>query len=125
MAAENPDIWWGGAILATMGLGGAALTLGLVQRWGEVYPGWIPRLGGKPVRPRAAIIPASLAAILLTSAGLTWVRWALAGRFTLEADTWGLHLPQLFWPLWGAALGAATVAYHLRRRAQCRDCRPG
>ncbi|HWM72486.1 MAG TPA: NYN domain-containing protein [Nocardioides sp.] len=122
-ARESPGIWLGGAILATMGAGGAALTLGLVQRWGEVYPRWVPRLRGKPVRPRTAIIPASLVAILITSAGLMWVRWLVLGRFHLEKETWGLFAPQLFWPLWGAALGVATLAYYLRRRGPCAYCR--
>jgi hypothetical protein len=31
-------------------------------------------------------------------------------------------LPVLLWPLWGVALGAAAVAYRLRRRGPCRDC---
>lgn len=122
-AAESPGIWWAGAILATMGAGGAILTLGLVQRWGEVYPRWIPHLRGKRVRPRTAIIPASLVSLLVTSAGLMFLRWLVLGRFRLEQDTWGLFLPQLFWPLWGAALALATLAYHLRRRAACPYCR--
>jgi hypothetical protein len=121
-ARESPGIWLGGAILASMGAGGAMLTLGLVQRWGEVYPRWIPYLRGKPVRPRTAIIPASLVAILVTSAGLMYVRWLILGRFRLDGQTWGLFLPQLFWPLWGAALGAAALAYHLRRRGECHHC---
>ena len=29
------------------------------------------------------------------------------------------------WPLWSAALGAATLAYYLRRRGVCPDCRRG
>jgi hypothetical protein len=122
-AAESPGIWLAGALLATMGAGGAILTLGLVQRWGEVYPRWIPHLRGKPVRLRTAIIPASLVAILITSAGLMNLRWLVVGRYRLEQETWGLFLPQLFWPLWGAALGAATVAYYLRRRPACTYCR--
>jgi hypothetical protein len=115
-ARDSPGIWLAGALLATMGAGGALLTLGLVQRWGEVYPRWIPYLRGKPVRPRTAIVPASLVAILVTSAGLMYVRWLILGRFRLTGETWGLVLPELFWPLWGAALGAAALAYHLRRR---------
>jgi len=122
-AAESPGIWLAGAILATMGAGGAVLTFGLVRPWGEVYPRWIPRLRGKRVRPRTAIIPASLVAILITSAGLMNVRWLIIGRFRLEEETWGLFLPQLFWPLWGVALAVATVAYYLRRRAACPHCR--
>ncbi len=121
-AAESPGIWLAGALLATMGASGAALTLGLVQRWGEIYPRWIPFLRDKPVRPRTAIIPASLVAILVTSAGLMWLRWLILGRFDVESQTWGLYVPQLFWPLWGVALGAATLAYYLRRRGPCSQC---
>jgi hypothetical protein len=79
-AQETPDIWLAGAALAIVAVGGATLTLGLVQRWGEVYPGWIPVVGGKPVRPRTAIIPASLVAVLMTSAGLGHYRAAILGH---------------------------------------------
>jgi hypothetical protein len=37
-ARDTPDIWLAGTALATLAVGGATLTLGLVQRWGEVYP---------------------------------------------------------------------------------------
>jgi hypothetical protein len=47
-ARDTPDIWLAGAALATLAVGGATLTLGLVQRWGEVYPRWSPSVGGKP-----------------------------------------------------------------------------
>jgi hypothetical protein len=33
-----------------------------------------------------------------------------------------VHVPELFWPVWGGALGAATLAYHLRRRGRCPHC---
>jgi hypothetical protein len=121
-AAETPGIWLAGAILATMGAGGALLTVGLVRPWGEVYPRWIPYLRGKRVRPRTAIIPAAAVALLVTSAGLFYLRRLALGRIDLTADTWGLYVPELFWPVWGAALGAATLAYHLRRRGPCRRC---
>lgn len=121
-AAESPGIWWAGAILATMALGGAVLTLGLVQRWGEVYPRWIPRLRGRPVGARTAIIPASLVATLITSVGLTSIRRHVMEGFDIESEVWGMHVPQLFFPLWGPALAVATLAYHLRRRGRCRAC---
>jgi hypothetical protein len=123
-ARETPDIWLAGAALATLAVGGATLTLGLVQPWGEVYPRWIPFLGGKPVRPRTAIIPASLVAVLMTSAGLGHYRAALLGYFR-EGSTgqnWGTVAPGYLWPLWGVALGAATYAYYLRRRGRCPYC---
>jgi hypothetical protein len=121
-AAESPGIWLAGALLATMGAGGALLTVGLIRPWGEVYPRWIPYLRGKRVRPRTAIIPASAVSLLVTSAGLMYVRWLVLGRIDLTADTWGLFVPEFFWPLWGGALGTATLAYHLRRRGLCRHC---
>jgi hypothetical protein len=30
-------------------------------------------------------------------------------------------LPEMFWPLWGVALGLSTYAYWLRRRGQAAD----
>jgi len=117
-AAASPGIWLAGAGLATLAAGGALLTLGLTRRWGEVYPRWIPFLGGKPVRPRTAIIPATVVAVLVTSAGMAQLRALLTGQVSLN---WGSG-PALLWPVWGAALGAATLAYHLRRRGHCRHC---
>jgi hypothetical protein len=121
-AADSPGIWLVGAMLATMAAGGGWLTVGLVRPWGEVYPRWIPFLRGRRVRPRTAIVPASLVALLVTSAGMMFVREFAVGRFHLTADTWGLFLPEMLWPLWGAALAAATLAYHLRRRGRCARC---
>ncbi|MBN6040227.1 hypothetical protein [Amycolatopsis sp. 195334CR] len=45
----------------------ALLTLGLVRGWGEVAPSWIPLIGGKPVRPLAAALPALLGGLALTA----------------------------------------------------------
>jgi hypothetical protein len=107
-----------------LAVGGATLTLGLVHRWGEILPRWIPALGGKPVRPRTAIIPASLVAVLMTSAGLAHYRAAILGYFPggSTSENWGTVAPGYLWPLWGIALGAATFAYYLRRRGQCPHC---
>jgi hypothetical protein len=51
-----------------------------------------------------------------------YLRAFALGRIEITADTWGLHVPQFFWPVWGGALGAATLAYHLRRRGRCVHC---
>ncbi|MEU4697325.1 hypothetical protein [Nonomuraea dietziae] len=120
---EAPGIWLAGAYLATFGALGGVLTLGLVQRWGEIFPRWIPGLRGRRVPPLLAVIPATLVAIIITVAGLTYVRRALAGLFDLAE--WGAWLPECFWPLWGAALGTAALAYHLRRRGRCPRCLRG
>ena len=54
--------------------------------------------------------------------GLMVWRGMLGGRF--DGD-WSAGTPALLWPLWGAALGAATLAYHRRRRGACRSCGRG
>jgi hypothetical protein len=121
---DSPSIFTAGAFLAVFALAGATLTLGLVQRWGEVYPRWIPGLAGRPVRPRTAIIPATTAAILLTEAGIGWIRAAIGGYFpegALGAD-WATVAPGFLLPLWGIALGTATYTYYLRRRGRCPRC---
>jgi hypothetical protein len=119
-ARDTPDIWLAGALLATVAVVGAILTLGLVQRWGEVYPRWLPYLRGRPVRPRTAIVPASVAAALILTAGIQSVRAQVLGHYPegsgLGEENWGTTAPGLLWPLWGSALGATVLAYYLRRR---------
>jgi hypothetical protein len=123
---QEVGLWWARATLA---VGGAILTLGLLQRWGEVFPLWIPLLGGKRVPIPFAVVPASLVAILVTTAGLMFVRLTLTGRLgailgagVLSAENWAALAPELLWPLWGGALGAATLAYYYRRRGKCEHC---
>ncbi len=112
--AEGEDgLWLAGAYLATFGAFGGVLTLGLVQRWGEVFPRWVLGLRGRRVPPLLAVIPAGAVSIITAVAGLTYLRWAIAGRF--RAAEWGAWLPECFWPIWGAALAAATISYRRRR----------
>jgi hypothetical protein len=127
---QEIGLWWAGAGLATVALGGALLTLGLIQRWGEVFPRWIPLLAGKRVPPMLAIVPASLVAVIVTQAGLMYVRLTLTGAlgdvFTfIDDEDWAALAPELLWPLWGVALGAATLAYYYRRRGTCAHCGRG
>jgi hypothetical protein len=98
-------------------VGLAVLTLGLVQRWGEVVPEWVPALGGKGVPRRPAIIAASSGAIALTllwlsvfsSAGEIFDEFGLHG--TARAVVFACYAPML---LWGPLLGAVTVSYARR-----------
>jgi hypothetical protein len=119
-------LWTAGAGLATVAIGGAVLTLGLVQRWGEVFPRWIPFLAGRRVPLALAIVPAALVSVAVTTAGLMFVRLTLLGTigevFTfIDAGDWAALAPELLWPLWGVALAAATLAYYFRRRATGTD----
>ncbi|MGI5488934.1 hypothetical protein [Microtetraspora malaysiensis] len=114
LAEGEGGVWLAGAYLATFGALGGLLTLGLTQRWGVIFPRWIPGLRGRRVPPLLAVVPAGFVSIIITVAGLTYIRWTVAGRFALAE--WGAWLPECFWPIWGAALATATISYHLRRR---------
>ena len=120
-------LWWAGAALATVAIIGALLTLGLVQQWGEIFPRWIPILAGRRVPPGLAIVPALLVAILVTTAGLMFVRLTLLGAISesftfINEEDWAALAPELLWPFWGVALAAATLAYYYRRRGTCMRC---
>ncbi|MBA2534804.1 MAG: hypothetical protein H0V21_07320 [Rubrobacter sp.] len=126
---QEIGLWWAGAGLATIAVGGAVLTLGLVQKWGEVFPRWIPFLRGGRVPIPLAVFPASVVSVLVTDAGLMFVRLTLTGKLgvilgegVLGARNWAALAPELLWPLWGAALAAATLAYYYRRRGRCEIC---
>ncbi|WBB47468.1 hypothetical protein O3597_20295 [Verrucosispora sp. WMMA2044] len=114
---------WAGAGLGAFATVGSVLTLGLVQRWGERFPRWMVGLAGRRVPVRLAVIPATAVAVLATAAGLNALSlpefWE-PGRGLSAAG-----LPLMFFPLWGLALGAATYAYHLRRRGVCGRCHQG
>lgn len=111
----------------------AFAAFGLVCRWGEVWPRWVPWLRGRRVRPMAAVVPAAAGALLLTVLwGWTTVL-GLAGRDLqgrahhdpgLTFDTWqGTTMLLAYLPLlvWGPLLGALTVHYYRRRRAALRQ----
>lgn len=101
----------------------ALLSLGLVQRWGEVLPHWLPLIGGRPIHRLAATVPAALGAV-----ALTWV-WTFAAVNLLARTSSGAldhffptvaqkaillacYLPLL---AWGPLLAVLTVAYFRRR----------
>ncbi|MFE0175603.1 hypothetical protein ACFWZ2_25105 [Streptomyces sp. NPDC059002] len=107
----------------------AFTAVGLVARWGEVFPRRIPLLGGRRVPPLAAAVPAALGSLALT-AMWTAVVVADASGVTIRGDKspsdypgnqggwdgvlfYAGYLPLL---LWGPLLAAVTVAYWKRRR---------
>ncbi len=121
---QETGLWLAGAALASLGGIGAVLTLGLIQRWGEVFPRWMIGLRGKRVPPMLAVVPATLVAVLVTSAGGMYVRVVIA-RGGVTSSTWALELPETLWVLWGAALFTAAMAYHQRRGETCGTCGRG
>jgi hypothetical protein len=102
-----------------------------VRPWGEVFPRWLPVLGGRRVPPALVIGPAAIVAVLITAAGFMFVRFAITGELRLGNDpvtlreNQGALLPELLWPLWGPALAAAALAYWYRVRGRCRFCGRG
>lgn len=128
---QEVGLWQFGAALAAMGLIGALLTFGLIRPWGEAFPRWMPFIGGRRVPVALAVVPAGLVALLVTIAGLMFVRLTLTGGLELGdtplglGENWAAIAPELLWPIWGVALGAAAVAYYLRRRGICKHCGRG
>ncbi|MFF5705498.1 hypothetical protein ACFY7H_23835 [Streptomyces sp. NPDC012794] len=99
------------------------LTLGLVQRWGEVVPRWLPLIGGRRIPPPAAVIPAGLGAAVLTLLGaMGSIGWNDPGNMGAPGSPTGVAywvMTACYMPLvaWGPMLAVVTVAYHRRRRA--------
>jgi len=122
-SGQASGMWLAGAGLATVGVVGAILTLGLIQPWGEVFPRWMIGLAGRRVPLALAILPASLVAVIVTSAGLMYLRLFLVAGFPPEG--WATTAPEQLWPIWGLALGGATLAYYYRRRGVCTHCGRG
>lgn len=119
-------------LLSAVSEGLALLTLGLVKPWGEVFPRWIPLLGGRRVAIKAAVIPATIGAtLLLLLAAYFFLDPILfhihftpsigdKGTATshLEVSGWSqvlfvaCYLPLIAWPV---LVGAVTHAYYRRR----------
>lgn len=97
----------------------AALTLGLVYRWGERVPARVPLLGGRrlPVWPVAAV---AVAGVIVVS-GIVWLsiaHWSSVSGFSDRPTSgWALLMAACYAPalLWAPLLLAVTLAY-LRRR---------
>ncbi|MFI9045981.1 hypothetical protein [Streptomyces sp. NPDC053427] len=109
----------------------AFTALGLIARWGEVFPRWIPFLRGRRVPTMAAVIPAAIGATILTLVfTLLFVASEIRGT-TIQGDALPAGSPSLAtgWEagwyyfcyaplsLWGPLLAVLTVAYWKRRRA--------
>ncbi|MFF5211203.1 hypothetical protein [Streptosporangium sp. NPDC000396] len=99
-----------GVSIAVGALISAVLTLGLISRWGEVFPRWVPVYHGRPVPVRLPVVAGGLiaGACCIASPGLA-----------INAVERGQLGFLLLWPypLWGALLAAAVFAYWLRRRS--------
>jgi hypothetical protein len=121
--------------MATFGLVGAVLMLGLVQRWGEVFPRWMIGLAGRRVPITLAVVPASIVSVLLIVggigiwSGLDQMVAGLVASGAEDTEIIGAIIfqlgPTLLFPVWGVALAVATLGYYYRRRGPCSVCGRG
>ena len=99
----------------------ALLTLGLVRPWGEVFPRWLPGVGGRRVPVTFAVTAAALGALIvmtiMAQVAANWSSPQLMGnpgapRGALYVLMAACYAPAL---AWGPLLLAVTVAYARRR----------
>jgi hypothetical protein len=125
---QEQGMWISGLFLANVALVGALLMLGLVQRWGEVFPRWMIGLAGRRVPIALAVVPAAIMSVLLIVGGILimsgYKQMAVAAEATGE-NIWIVAGPAFLLPVWGAPLAVATLGYYYRRRGPCRVCGRG
>ncbi|MEW2220227.1 hypothetical protein AB0939_13135 [Streptomyces sp. NPDC006990] len=112
-------------LLSLLQEGLAWLTLGLVRSWGEVWPRWLPFLGGRPVPVWAAVGPAAFGAMACSVYGVLLL-WTTA-HAEMDIARWGKWLLDLCYvPMiaWGPLLAAVTVHYYRRRTRAGRHTGP-
>ena len=132
---QETGVWTSGLFLATFGLLGSLLALGLVQRWGEVFPRWMFGLAGRPVPIALAVVPAAIAAVLLVVGGTgIWAALPQMAANLAASGVAGNALASgiffqvgatLLFPVWGVSLAVATLGYYYRRRGPCKVCGRG
>ena len=88
------------------------LTLGLISRWGERFPRWVPLVGDRDVPVKLAVIPGTIGAAVLCIAAPGLVTKAVESGHPMDAFLILLVFPA---PLWGPLLAAAVYAYGQRR----------
>jgi len=104
------------------------LTLGLAHRWGQIFPRWMPWLGGRRVPRLLALVPAGVVAVALTCYGLIGIgvmtETLVAGELTWPQlrSGWAVAATVPVFLAWGVALGIATLGYHLVTRPRCEIC---
>ena len=95
------------------------LVLGLVQRWGQEFPRWVPGLHGRQVPRRLAVIPAGVVALTLVTYGVlsiaVLVGHLLAGdtRWSDVWDGWAVTATLLVFLGWGVSMAVTTTGYAL------------
>ncbi|MFC0274972.1 hypothetical protein ACFFIX_27100 [Metabacillus herbersteinensis] len=107
----------------------ALLSLALVQKWGRIFPRWVPFFAGKKI-PRFILITGGwVAACLTVPMGFLAIFGYLMQAIGLadgpvSFDGTGLMVFIVYgeWLLLGIALGGATLAYQHQTRVKCVKC---
>lgn len=100
---------------------GSVLTIGLVCKWGQRFPLWVPVLSGREVPPSMAIVPAAIVALALICYGVIGIvimTRDIAGSATLWSDVangWAVDMTEVVFFVWGVALSVATYDYRKLR----------
>lgn len=102
-----------GLLLAIAAIGGAWLTIGLILRWGAIYPRWIPQVGSGIVSPVWPTILAFVMGIAVAVGGRSLGQSMLMTRAD-DPHPLVASLAVLF-IVWGPLLMIAAVAYYRRR----------
>jgi hypothetical protein len=134
-AGQEQGLWVSGLFLATFGIVGALLMLGLVQRWGEIFPRWMIGLAGRRVPIALAVVPAALVSVVVFVGGIAI--WSATPQMAANVTSTGAAQseligalifqlgPTLLFPVWGIALAVAALGYYFRRRGPCAVCGRG
>ena len=116
---------WAALYVALISLVSEAVSLSafaLVRPWGEMAPGWLPFVGGRPVRRELAVAAAtagSVALMLIWTWGF-WDVWTGDQARRMSSQFWAAVFAGCYAPLnlWGPALLMLTWAYHRRTSGQ-------
>lgn len=114
----EPGIRVMGILLGLAGLAGATLTVGLLCRWGRIFPRWMPFVGGRVVPVMFPTLAAGIVGVVMAVAGRSMVQQVI---YEGEPEDW-LIVAALPFPVWGPALMLAAYAYYLRYRGRCGRC---
>ncbi|MEO3772172.1 hypothetical protein [Micromonospora sp. B9E7] len=98
------------------------LVLGLVRRWGQQFPRWVPGLGGRRVPRLLAVLPAGVVALALVTYGVLSVAVFVGQLRTGDLpwsevwEEWATSATLLVFLGWGVSLLITTTGYALATR---------
>ena len=101
------------------------LAIGLVRGWGETAPVWIPIIGGRRIRPMAAVVPAVLGGLILTvlftdvpiGDGRRLTAYGVIDTVEYTNAAWETLATVCVAPtgVWGPVIIVLAIAYYRRR----------